>query len=71
VSDWTRNIYSSHVRTMSYRNEQQELAVTWDTGKTSVYSGVPAQLADEVSLSSSVGKALIANVKTKFPHRYE
>jgi hypothetical protein len=65
-----RSIYSSHVDSVGYSAETQELYVTWDTGKTSVYSGVPPKLADEVTNSWSVGKALTAQVKSVFPHRY-
>jgi hypothetical protein len=65
-----RSVYSSHVNRIGYDNETGELHVQWDSGKTSVYSGVPAQLADETMNSWSVGKSLSTSIKPTFPHRY-
>ena len=65
-----RSVYSSHVNQIGYDAETGELHVMWDTGKTSVYSGVPPEVADEVSNSWSVGKALTASIKGKYAHRY-
>ena len=66
-----RGVFSSHVNKVGYDAEKQELFVEWDTGKTSVYSGVPAGLADSVSSGWSVGKALASEIKGKYAHRYE
>lgn len=70
VAPVMRDVYSSHVNRIGYNPETRELNVLWDTGKTSVYSGVTAELADSVQNSWSVGKALIDNVKGVYPHRY-
>ena len=65
-----RDVYSSHVSRIGFSAETQELFVTWDTGKTSVYSGVPPAVADATMNAWSVGKALTADVKNTYPHRY-
>ena len=65
-----RSVYSSHVNTIGHDPETGELHVVWDTGKHSVYAGVPADLASDVMNSWSVGKALTEQVKSNYPHRY-
>lgn len=65
-----REVHSSHVDKIGYSAETAELLVVWDSGKTSVYSGVPSALADEVLNSWSVGSALSARIKGQYEHRY-
>lgn len=65
-----KDVYSSHVDQVGHDPQTNELHVKWDSGKTSVYSNVPAELAQSVVQSWSVGKALTAQVKGQFPHRY-
>jgi hypothetical protein len=66
-----RDVYSSHVGRIGYDAETKELHVQWqDTGKTSIYSGVPPAVADATMNAWSVGKALTADVKKFYPHRY-
>jgi len=63
-------VWSSHVTAIGHDPDTNELHVTWDTNRTSVYSGVPADLADQVTKSWSVGEALRTMVKGQFEHRY-
>ena len=63
-----KEVHSSHVDQIGH--DGQDLHVVWDSGKHSVYRGVPAQMADEVMKSWSIGKALTESVKGKFPHEY-
>jgi hypothetical protein len=65
-----KQVYSSHVDTVHYDEKTKELSVTWQTGKTSVYSGVPADLADKVAKSWSVGSAIRDQIKPYYEHRY-
>lgn len=65
-----REVHSSHVAKVGYDAETAELFVTWDSGKTSVYVGVPPTLAAEVTNAWSVGKALSERVKGQYEHRY-
>lgn len=67
----SKDVYSSHVSTVSYDTETKELEVTWDTGKISVYSGVPKEIAEKAMTSWSVGSFLASHVKGKFPHGYK
>jgi hypothetical protein len=61
---------SSHVSRIGYSPPDQELWVDWDTGKTSVYQGVPPKLAANVMTSWSVGQALRTDIKGHYEHRY-
>lgn len=65
-----KEVYSSNVSAVGYAPDTQELHVTWSTGKTSVYEGVPADLGEQASTSWSIGKFLNENVRDKFPHKY-
>lgn len=65
-----RDVYSSHVAQIGHDPDTGELHVVWDTGKTSIYSGVPADVADGVMKSWSIGTALREQVKGQYDHRY-
>jgi hypothetical protein len=64
------SVFSSHVSEVNYDAETSELYVTWDSGKTSVYAGVPPDVADGAQTSWSVGEFLHREVKPKYSHRY-
>lgn len=64
------SVYSSNVQSIGYDPDTQELHVTWTSGKTSVYTGVPAKLADEIPKSWSVGKAVKEQIVGQYPHKY-
>ncbi len=65
-----QSVYSTHVSKIGHSSDTQELFVEWDNGKVSVYSGVPARVAEDVRNAWSVGQALNEMVKGKFDHRY-
>ena len=69
---WTRAVFSSHVSQITYDPETQQMTVTWSSGKrrTSVYEGVPEDVADQASRAASVGSFLRENVKGRHNHRY-
>jgi hypothetical protein len=63
-------VQSSQVEALGYDAAKKELYVTWHSGKTSIYSGVPATVHQDLKHAPSVGKALNLNVKNRFQHRY-
>jgi hypothetical protein len=65
-----RHVFSSNVREIGYDADTNELVVRWIKGRTSVYSEVPANIADQVMNSPSVGSALNEMVKGVYEHRY-
>lgn len=65
-----RNIFSSTVNRAGHDQQTNELHVEWKNGKTSVYSDVPPEKADDVLNSWSVGKALTKQIKGVHDHRY-
>jgi len=65
-----KSVFSSHVNTVAYDTDKHELYVEWDSGKTSIYSGVPQEIADQAMNAWSVGSFLAQNVKSRFEHRY-
>lgn len=64
-------VYSSNVLAIGHDPDTQELHVDWTGGRTSVYSGVPSDIAEQVSKSWSVGTAIREQIKDNFPHRYK
>lgn len=65
-----RGVYSSHVASIGYDHDAQELHVEWSRGKYSVYSGVPFAVAQTVMNSASIGEALHQYVRGAFDHEY-
>lgn len=63
-------VHSTHVDAVGHDPATSELWVRWDNGKTSIYSGVSADLAEEVRSAWSVGEALRTRVKPFHGHRY-
>jgi hypothetical protein len=63
-----RDVYSSHVSRIGF--DDGKLIVEWNSGKTSIYPGVPEQLANEVMNSPSIGSALRERIKGVYSHTY-
>lgn len=66
-----QSVYSSNVDKLGHDPETGELHVRWSTGKTSIYSNVPTQVAEDVRTAWSVGQAVNEMIKGKFQHRYD
>lgn len=64
------SVFSTSVDKIGHDPDTGELHVQWPNGKTSVYTGVPPDVAASVSKSWSVGQALNEQVKGRFDHRY-
>ena len=67
---WTKSVYSSNVQEVGYDPDTKELYITWTRGKQSIYSGVPEDLAVDLSNAPSVGSMLNSEVKPFYAHRY-
>ena len=67
---WTKSVYSSNVQEVGYDPDTKELYITWTRGKQSIYSGVPEELAVDLSNAPSVGSMLNSEVKPFYAHRY-
>lgn len=67
---WSRPVYSTMAAEVSYDDESQEMIVTWTNGKRSAYSGVPEQVALDLSNAPSVGGMINSEIKGVYPHRY-
>lgn len=65
-----REVFSSNVARIGHDMATGELFVQWAGGKTSVYSDVPPELAEDIAQSWSVGQALNQRVKPHYKHRY-
>ena len=61
-------VFSSHIASIGYGDG--ELHVTYKNGKTSIYSGVPTDVANGVLGAPSIGTAIHATVRGKYDHRY-
>jgi len=64
-----KEVYSNRVAEIGY--DDGKLAVKWAKGgRTSVYTGVPEQLANEVMNAPSIGQALKMSIEGVYPHSY-
>ena len=68
---YMRQVFSSNVAEVGYDADTAELFVTWKSGKTSVYTGVPADVAQAAMTAYSVGQAIQQDIIPNYPHRYE
>ena len=65
-----KNVFSSSVTAVGHDSDTGEMLVEWTDGKISAYEGVDPLVVDDISKSYSVGKAIHAQIKGKFSHRY-
>jgi hypothetical protein len=66
-----RDVHSKSVFKIGYDIDTEELWVQWRRGgRTSIYSDVPPDVANQAATAWSVGKFLDENVKKTYPHRY-
>ena len=66
----SKKVFSSHVDEVGSDSAAGELHVAYGNGKTAVYSGVPPDVASSVLNSASIGQALHAHIRGRFPHKY-
>lgn len=68
---WTKSVFSSRVSEVGYDENTKELTVKWAKGnKTSIYEGVPEEVAIDLSNSVSVGSMIGAEIIPNYKHRY-
>lgn len=67
----SKQVFSSNVDVVSYDAATAELGVTWKNGRTSIYDGVPAEIADQCMSAWSVGKFIKQSIIPIYPHRYK
>lgn len=63
-----RPVLSSHIEKIGYEASTQQLVVEFDTGRRVAYVPVPADIADRVMNSWSVGKALHEEIRGQYQH---
>lgn len=68
---WEKPVYSEMVSAVGYEEEGSTLIITWKkSGRKSAYSGVPEEVAVDLSNAPSVGQMLNSEIKSNYPHRY-
>ena len=65
-----KDVLSSNVQAVGYDPEKQELYVVWNTSRRSIYSGVPADVAEKAQNAWSVGDFMNSEIKPNYSHRY-
>jgi len=70
MASWSRSVFSTMVQEIAYDSDSQEMSVTWNSGRTSVYSDVPEDVALGVANAPSVGQAMNQEIKPNYGHRY-
>ena len=66
----THHVHSTNIQSVSHDPDTQEMSVLWKSGRTSIYDGVPNDIADQVRRSSSVTQAVREMVIPFYHHRY-
>ena len=70
MATWSQSVYSSNVSEVAYDADREELLITWKSGKTSAYSGVPEDVAQSCANAPSVGQFLNSEIKPIYAHSY-
>lgn len=65
-----KSVYSSNVAEIGYDEDASTLHVIYNGGRHAVYHGVPKKTADAVLSAPSIGEAMHAEVRGKFPFGY-
>ena len=66
-----KSVMSTNVKEIGYDYDKSALIVIWlNSGRISMYSDVPAKLAEDIMKSWSIGTALRDEIKPNFAHRY-
>lgn len=65
-----RKVYSSHVNSVGYDEEAQEMTVEFSNGSVVVYS-VPPDIASSVLSAPSIGEEIWRSVRGQFGFRYQ
>ena len=72
MPDWSKPVISKSASEIAYREEAQEMVVTWARGsRRSVYWPVPEDVALQVAMALSVGSVLHTDIQPNYNHRYE
>ena len=64
-------VSSSNLSAVGYDPEAQEMTIEFQSGARYVYSGVPAEVAEELRTSSSPGSYFYRNVRNQYSTRQE
>lgn len=59
---------SSNLASAAYDPEIQQLQITFQSGRTYLYNGVPSGIVDRLSLSPSPGRTFDQIIKDAFPY---
>lgn len=67
---WSKSVYSSHVDTVGYDSDKNELLITFQNGKVVAYEGVDEETALQLANAPSVGQMLHNEIRNNYKHRY-
>lgn len=65
-----RRVFSSHIDSVGYDEENGELTVKYSNGAEVVYTGVPAEKGRSVLSAPSIGQELWRSVRGQHDHHY-
>ena len=72
MPDWSKDVISTSIANVAYEAEGQRLIVTWMKGsRRSVYTGVPEELALQLSTAPSAGSMIRTDIIPYYAHHYE
>ena len=69
MASWSQNVFSSMVQTVAYDSDTQVMIVTFNTGKSYAYAGVPEDVAAAAANAGSVGEYINSEIKGRYSYR--
>lgn len=69
MARWDQDTFSSMVSSIGYDDEAGVMFVTFNTGKTYAYQGVPEDVARDAANAASVGNYINEEIKGRYQYR--
>ena len=69
MASWSKNVFSSMVQSVSYDSDTQTLIVQFNRGPPYAFTGVPEDVAGDLSNAASVGEFMNSEIKGRYSYR--
>ena len=69
MPSFSQDVFSSMASSISYDADSQTLMITYNSGKTYAYAGVPEDVAWDTANAASVGEYINENIKGRYSFR--
>ena len=69
MPSFSQDVFSSMTSSISYDADSQTMIITYNSGKSYAYAGVPEDVARDAANAASVGEYINENIKGRYSFR--